>query len=182
MADDIEAGFTSLVKKIEEMKKKENELSAQIRAGDAALLQRMGDAVKGIVGSIGLNMLQKGKQDNKGELYNESYYPKKMIVLGKADPLPYRPDDTTKKVTDQFCVLSEEGKFYELMYSSDGFLTDSYLNALDSKSVLEIYGYDVMYMLYRAMRDYLQSQQDLIDALGKVLQFVLLGEPEPDKK
>jgi hypothetical protein len=48
--------------------------------------------------------------------------------------------------------------------------------------VLEIYGYDVMYMLYRAMRDYLQSQQDLIDALGKVLQFVLLGEPETDKK
>ena len=50
-----------------------------------------------------------------------------MIVLAKTDPMNYRPDDVTKKVDDQFCTLSEDGRFYELMYSSDGMSVDSYL-------------------------------------------------------
>jgi len=79
----------------------------------------------------------------------------------------------TRRVTDQFCVLSEEGKFYELMYSSDEVITDSYLNPISPADVLRIYGYDAMFMLYRAMRDYLKSEEDLIEALGKVLEFVI---------
>jgi hypothetical protein len=99
-----------------------------------------------------------------------------MIVLGKTEPMKYRPDDMTKAVADQFCVLSEEGKFYEIMYSSDQNAMDSYLNPLTPEQVIEIYGLDIMFMLYRAMRDYLDANRDLVDALGKVLVFVF-GEP-----
>jgi hypothetical protein len=58
---------------------------------------------------IGMTMVAKAKLDSKGEPYDPNYYGKKMVVLGKAEPAEYRPDDVTKKVTDQFCVLSEEG-------------------------------------------------------------------------
>jgi hypothetical protein len=181
MGDIIEDGFSELLKKIDEMKKQEFALTEEIRKNEAALLQRMADAVRDIVGNIGLNMLNKGKQDNKGELYDAVYYPKKMIILGKTNPMPYRPDEMTKKVTDQFCVLSEEGKFFELMYSSDGFITDSYLQPLDPNEALKIYGYEVMFMLYRAMRDYLASQEDLIAALEKVIDFVLRPQSQVGK-
>jgi hypothetical protein len=75
-------------------------------------------------------------------------------------------------VIDQFCVLSEEGRFYELMYSSDGFLTDSYLDPLDAKTVLELYRYDAMIMLYTAMRDYLKGEEALVQALEKTISYV----------
>jgi len=173
MADIIEKGFSEILKKIDMMKKEESALSEEIRSRDVALLQKMGDSVREIISGIGMNMLERGKQDAKGELYNPVYYPKKMIILGKTDPIPYRPDNMTRKVTDQFCVLSEEGKFYELMYSSDDVITDSYLNPILPADVLRIYGYDAMFMLYRAMRDYLKSEEELIEALGKVLEFVI---------
>ncbi len=170
----------TLLKKIDDMKRKESELTAEVRSKDAALLSKMADAVKGTIADIGLNMLQKGKQDSKGELYDASYYPIKMIILGKSDPVPYRPDDINKTVTDQFCVLSEEGRLYEVMYSSDGFLTDSYLNPIDPAQALKIYGYELIFMLYRAMKDYLASQEEIVTALGKVLEFIVM--PQTDNK
>jgi hypothetical protein len=125
-----------------------------------------------VVKLVGLNMLKMGKEDTKGEIYDPAYYPAKMIILGKSDPAPFRPDDPTKKITDQFCVLSQDGDFFELMYSFDGFLTDSYLNPIDAKTALMHYGYDVMFMLYQAMHDYLKGQEDLVAALEKVMGFV----------
>jgi hypothetical protein len=95
-----------------------------------------------------------------------------MIVLGKTDPAAVRPDNPTKQITDQFCVLSEDGKFFELMYSFDGFLTDSYLNPIDARKALEVYGYDIMFMLYRAMHDYLHGEEDLVEALEKVVGYI----------
>lgn len=172
MTDEIEAGFQKIMQKIEELKDKERVLSEKIRQNDAALVERMGNSVIPVVKSIGLAMLKKGKQDTKGEIYDANYYTKKMIVLGKSEPAPYRPDDMTKKVTDQFCVLSEEGKFYDLMYSSDGFLTDSYLNPIDPKTALELYGYDMMFMLYQAMHDYLKGEEALVEALEKTIYYV----------
>ncbi len=62
------------------------------------------------------------------------------------------------------------------MYSFDGFLTDSYLNPIDPKKALDLYGYDIMYMLYRAMRDYLKGEEELIDALEKVVGYVFARE------
>jgi len=54
------------------------------------------------------------------------FYEKKMIVLGKSDPLPYRPDDPSKPVDTQLCVLSEDGNFYEVMYTTTEIRVDSY--------------------------------------------------------
>jgi hypothetical protein len=51
-------------------------------------------------------------------------------------------------------------------------LLDSFLNPLTPDQVLDIYGLEVMFMLYRAMKDYLQDQKDLVDALGRVLDYI----------
>jgi hypothetical protein len=129
-----------------------------------------------IVARVGMNMVNRAKLDSKGEPYNPEYYQKKMLVLGKTEPAKFRPDDVSKAIADQFCVLSEEGKFYELMYSSDPIFMDSYLNPLTPDQVLDIYGLEIMFMLYRAMRDYMEANRDLVEALGKIIVFVF-GEP-----
>ncbi len=174
--DEIEAGLKKIEEKIEELKvleEKRESLSKVIRDHDAELLTRMAKLAVPVVKIIGLNMLRKGKQDTKGEIYDPAYFPGKMIILGKsANPASFRPDNPQMPVTDQFCVLSEDGKLFELMYSFDGFLTDSYLNPIDAKTAIDHYGYDIMYMLYRAIHDYLKGEEALIDALEKVIAFV----------
>ena len=175
--DEIEAGFEKLKQKMEESQSEKTKekiagLSEQIKENDAKLLSRMAKSTAPMIKTIGLNMLKMGKQDTKGELYDPMYYPKKMIILGKAESAAFRPDNPQKQVTDQFCVLSEEGKFFELMYSDDGFLTDSYLNSIDAKTAIDHYGYDVLFMLYCALRDYLQGEEALIEALEKVIGYV----------
>ncbi|WP_424030356.1 hypothetical protein [Methanoregula sp.] len=170
--DEIEAGFKKIMQKIEEMKKTDGTLSEQIKTHDGELLGRMAAMAKPVVKSVGLNLLKIGKQDTKNEIYDANYYTEKMIVLGKTDPAAFRPDDPSKTIIDQFCVLSEKGKFYELMYSSDGFITDSYLNPIDPKSAIGGYGYDIMFMLYQAMHDYMKSEKELLSALEKVIGYI----------
>jgi hypothetical protein len=80
-------------------------------------------------------------------------------------------------VTDQFCVLSEKGKFFELMYSSDGFITDSFLNPIEPKAAIDAYGYDVTLMLYTALHDYLKSEEDLVIALEQVVAYIFGKKP-----
>lgn len=116
--DEIEAGFKKITEKIEEMKKTDARLSEEIRSHDGDLLGRMGTMAKPVVKSVGLNLLKIGKQDTKNELYDANYYTEKMIILGKTEPALFRPDDPAKKITDQFCVLTEKGKLFELMYLS----------------------------------------------------------------
>jgi hypothetical protein len=174
--DEIEKGYTKLLGKIEEYNGKIEELSEEVRSRDSALMERMGELTAPLIGKIGLNMLKRGKQDTKGELYDTSFYKEKMIVLGRTDPVPHRPDDPGKKVDDQFCVLGEDGRFYELMYSTDGVVVDSYRNPLSAQDALKLYGYDIMVMLYRAMRDYLQGQKELLDALEKTIAFITQGK------
>jgi hypothetical protein len=170
--DVIEEGFSLIMEKIQASAGKREELVKEVRAHDELLLQKMGERSAAVVQKIGLNMLQKGKQDTRNEVYDAQYFKKKMIVLGKTEPMEFRPDDAGKKVADQFCVLAEDGKFYELMYSSNGFLIDTYLNPLTPAEAIETYGYEVMFMLYRAMRDYMQGETELLDALEKVLAFL----------
>jgi hypothetical protein len=170
--DEIETGFDKLIEKIEANRGKTTELSAKIKENDAKLITRMAKSAIPVVKMVGLNMLKMGKQDTKGEIYDPMYYPRKMIILGKSEPAAFRPDNPQKQITDQFCVLSDEGKLFELMYSFDGFLTDSYLNPIDAKTALEHYGYDVMFMLYRALHDYLEGEEALIEALDKVIGYV----------
>ncbi len=171
--DQIEKGYQELLKKIDEMDRKREVLSDEVRAHEAELMARMGEMTAPLVGRIGMNMLMRGKQDTKGEMYDTAFYEKKMILLGKTDPIEHRPDDFNKKVDDQFCILSEDGKFYELMYSSEGIIVDSYQNPLSPAEALQIYGHEIMVMLYRAMRDYLEGQKELLDALEKTLAFAL---------
>ncbi|MCX6698211.1 MAG: hypothetical protein NTV84_11850 [Methanoregula sp.] len=176
--DEIEAGFEKIMQKIEEMKKKDHVLSEKVKKHEGELLGRMAASAIPVVKSVGLNLLKIGKQDSKNELYDANYYLEKMIILGKAEqPDAFRPDNPAKKVTDQFCVLSEKGKLYELMYSSDGFITDSYLNSIDPKTAIDVYGHDVVLMLYTAMHDYMKSEQDLIEALEKVVAYIFAKTP-----
>jgi hypothetical protein len=176
--DEIEAGLKRLEQKIEEQQEKGDTLSQEIRDHESELLARMAKSAVPVVKIVGLNMLRKGKQDTKGEIYDPAYFPQKMIILGKAaKPAAFRPDNAQMPVTDQFCVLSEEGKFFELMYSFDGFLTDSYLNPIDAKKAFEQYGYEVMYMLYCAMRDYLNGEEALVEALEKVIGYIFARTP-----
>jgi hypothetical protein len=176
--DEIEAGLKKLEQKIEELQEKGDTLSQEIRDHESELLARMAKSAVPVVKIVGLNMLRKGKTDTKGEIYDPAYFPGKMIILGKAvKPAAFRPDNPQMPVTDQFCVMSEEGKFYELMYSFDGFLTDSYLNPIDAKTAIENYGYDIMFMLYRAMHDYLKGEEVLVEALEKVIGYIFARNP-----
>ena len=179
--EEIEAGFQKILEKIDTLKEKKNQLSEEILKNDAALLSRMAQSTAEIIEKVGLNMLERGKIDSKGELYETLFTQKKLIILGKTDPIEFRPDDTDKKVDDQFCALSEDGKFYEIMYSSDGFLVDSYQNEITSREALDFYGYDLMFMLYRAMHDYLQGQESLVEALGITIGY-LFPEQSKEKK
>jgi len=170
--DEVEKGFEKLMQKIDQLHENEKVLTEKLRENDAKLLKKMAASSVSVVKIVGLNMLKMGKQDTKGEMYDPAYYPQKMIILGKSEPAAFRPDNPAKTVTDQFCVLSEDGDFFELMYSFDGFLTDSYLNPIDAKKALELYGYDIMFMLYRAMKDYLQGEEKLLDSLDTVIGYV----------
>ncbi|MCU0630336.1 MAG: hypothetical protein MUF37_04195 [Methanoregulaceae archaeon] len=174
--DEIEAGFTKLAEKINEMSEKTDDALKTIKENDAVLMEKMAGMALPVIQSIGLNMLEKGKQQGGGELYDTSFYPQKMIVLGKTDPVKFRLDDVSKKVDDQFCLLSEDGHYYEIMYSSDGFLVDSYLHLLTAQEVLDLYGYEIMFMLYRALKDYLKNQEVLLEALEKTINFIFAKE------
>jgi hypothetical protein len=171
--DEIEAGYKKIEQKIEELQEKADSLSKEIRDHDAELLARMAKSAVPVVKVVGLNMLKKGKQDTKGEIYDPAYFPGRMIILGKAaKPAAFRPDNPQMPITDQFCVMSEEGKFFELMYSFDGFLHDSFLNPIDATTAIDHYGYDIMFMLYRAMHDYLKGEEELVAALEKVIGYI----------
>ena len=82
--DEIEAGYKKLEQKIQELQEKADSLSQEIRHHDAELLARMAESAVPVVRVVGLNMLKKGKQDTKGEIYDPAYFPGKMIILGKA--------------------------------------------------------------------------------------------------
>lgn len=168
----IEAGFQKILEKIDALREDRNSLSEEILKNDAALLSRMAQSTTEIIGNVGLNMLKGGKIDSKGELYDTLFFEKKMIILGKTDPVEFRPDDVDKKVDDQFCALSEDGKFYEIMYSSDGFIVDCYDNEITPREALDLYGYDILFMLYRAMHDYLEGQESLVQALGITIDYL----------
>jgi hypothetical protein len=175
--DEIEAGYAKILEKIDELKKAKGTLSDTVRKNDAKLLSRMAESATPVVKTVGLKMLKKGKQDTKGEIYDPQYYPQKMIILGKAETATVRPDNPQMPVTDQFLVLTEDGDFFELMYSFDGFLTDSYLNPLDMRKAIDQYGYDIMFMLYQAMHDYLKGEEDLVKSLGSVVNYIFGRAP-----
>ena len=173
MDEIVEQGFARLKSLVAETKEAQKTAAGEIEKENAKLLAMMAHTVGEIVGEIGQEFLLKAKMDTKGELYDQKYYAEKMIILGKsADPIPFRPDNPTKKVDQQFCVLSENGDIMELMFSNDGFIIDTYTSKLTAEDAIHFYGYDIIYMLYSAMRDYALAQEDVLDALNLTLGFI----------
>ncbi len=169
----VEQGCDRLLDVIKETKAKQQETAELIVHEDKVLLEKMLSAVVPVVEAAGSVFLQKAKQDAKGDLYDQVYYSDKMIILGKTEnPASFRPDDPKKKVTQQFCVASEKGELFELMFSTDGFVVDTYASPLSAEDALAFYGYDILYMLFSAIRDYALAEEDLLDALDLTLGFL----------
>ena len=169
----VEQGFDRLLDVIKEAKERQQETADMIVKQDKVLLEKMLSAVVPVVQAAGSLFMQKAKQDTKGDLYDQMYYSDKMIILGKTEsPANFRPDDPKKQVTQQFCVASEKGELFELMFSNDGFVVDTYASPLSAEDALVFYGYDILYMLYSAIRDYALAEEDLLEALGLTLGFL----------
>jgi len=169
----VEQGFDRLLEVIKETKEKQDDAAEKIMEKDTVLLEKMIAAVAQIIPNVGSEFLLKAKQDTKGDLYDQKYYPDKMIILGKTEsPVSFRPDDPKKKVTTQFCVASEKGELFELMFSNDGFIVDTYASPLSAEDALAFYGYDIIYMLYSAIREFALAEEDVLDALNLTLGFL----------
>jgi len=177
MEEVIERGFSRLVELINTKDQAIDAYNIEIREKDADLLLRMAAQMKHVIGKIGIQMLEKGKTDNQGEIFDPQYYDKRMILLGKSsEPAPFRPDNMAKKVSDQFCTMSEDGKFYEIMYSSDGFIIDSCRCEITPRQVIDLYSYEAIFMLYKAMQQYLENRESLLTSLETAISFINSGD------
>ncbi|MDD4299807.1 MAG: hypothetical protein PHO78_04030 [Methanomicrobium sp.] len=179
--DIIEQGFEEILKSIEEKRSEKEELSKEILENKAALLDRMGKKAAPLAKEFGINLLVRAKTDMQGDMYDNVYSDKKMFVLGKTDPMPYRPDDMTKRVDSQFCVLSEDGEFMEVMYSTTERFTDSFINTMTTEEAFDIYGAEIIFMLYKAFHQYLTEESELVEALGKTVSFIFKEENTEEK-
>jgi hypothetical protein len=168
----IEQGYAKLLDTVRELQKEKEQKTAAIRENEGTLIARMAADTVPVIATVGLEILRRGKKEMSGELYNQEFYDKKMIVLGKTDPLPYRPDDPGKTIDTQICVLADDGNFYEVMYSTTEILVDSYLNPLKPDEALEIYGFEILFMLYRAIYEYAQKEEELMAALARTLEYI----------
>lgn len=168
----IEEGYARLLETLGELQAKKEESASELRGNIGALLARMAADAAPVVKQIGLEMLLRAKREASGELYDQEYYEKKMIVLGKGDPLPYRPDDPNRPVDAQICVLDEDGAFHELMYTTTDIRTDSYLSSLTPEEAFDVYGYELVFMLYRALYEYAKKDEELTVALARTLEYL----------
>jgi len=169
----IEEGYTRLLETLEELQAKKEESASKVQENAGALLARMAADTAPVVGRMGLDMLRRAKREASGELYDQEYYEKKMIVLGKTDPLPYRPDDPSKPIDTQICVLGEDGNLFEVMYTTTEIRIDSYLAPLTPEEAFDLYGYDVVVMLYRALYEYAEKEEELTAALARTLEYII---------
>lgn len=170
--EEIERGLAALEERIDEHRRAIAEGREGVEASEPALLDRMARMAAAIVPTAGLEVMSRGMVDGAGEMFDQAYYPGRMLILGRTDPMPFRPDNPEKSVTDQFCVLQEDGTLAELMYSTDTVLVDSLLAPIAPEDALGIYGPELLYMLHRALQDYLQGQEELLAALRVTLEFI----------
>ncbi|WP_332449671.1 hypothetical protein [Methanoculleus sp.] len=168
----IEEGYTRLLETLGDLQAKKETSASELRESGEALLAKMAADTAPVVSKVGLEMLRRAKREASGELYDQEFHEKKMIVLGKTDPLPYRPDDPNMPVDAQICVLGEDGAFYEVMYTNTEIRIDSYLAPLTPEEAFDVYGYDLVFMLYRAMFEYAQKEEELTAALARTLEYL----------
>ena len=116
--DETEAGLKKIEEKIKDLKaleEKRDSLTQEIRDHDAELLKQMAKLAVPVVKIIGLNMLKEGQTGHKRGDLRPGIFPAKddhFREVCKSGTV--RPDNPQMPVTDQFCVLSEEGKLFEL--------------------------------------------------------------------
>jgi hypothetical protein len=170
--EEIERGLAALEERITTTREAIAEATDSVQKDEALLLARMAATAAAIVPAAGLEVMARGKVDGAGEMYDQVYYPGKMFVLAKTEPMPFRPDNPEKTITDQFCVLKEDGTLAELMYSTDTVLVDSLLAPITPEDALGVYGPELLFMLYRALRQYLEGQEALLDALRITLEYL----------
>jgi len=168
----IKEGYTRLLETLGDLQAKKEDSASELRGNAGAFLARMAADTAPVVERIGLEMLRRAKREASGELYEQEYYDKKMIVLGKGEPLPYRPDDPGKPVDTQICVLGEDGNFYEVMYTNTDIRIDSYLAPMTPEEAFDIYGYDLVFMLYRALYEYAEKEEELTAALARTIEYL----------
>lgn len=173
--EEIEVWVKRTKQNIEEIIEREHLLSEEIKKHDDDLFGYLTKSAAPFIKSIGINLPKIGKQGTKNDLYDVNYYPEKMVVLETVEvPDMFRPDNPEKKVTDKLCVLSEKGKFYEVMYSSDGFILDSFLRPIDPKAAIDIYGYGIMLMLFAIVHDYSKLEKNLVEDIEKVVKYIYM--------
>jgi hypothetical protein len=170
--DEIERGLAALEERISANQDAIAGATDAVQNDEAALLARMATAASVVVPAVGLEVMARGKVDGAGEMYDQVYYPGKMFVLARTEPMPFRPDNPEKAITDQFCVLNEDGTLAELMYSTDTVLVDSLLAPIAPDDALGVYGPELLFMLYRALRQYLEGQDVVLDALRTTLEYL----------
>jgi hypothetical protein len=168
----IKEGYTRLLETLGDLQAKKEDSASELRGNAGAFLARMAADTAPVVERIGLEMLRRAKREASGELYEQEYYDKKMIVLGKGEPLPYRPDDPGKPVDTQICVLGEDGNFYEVMYTNTEIRIDSYLAPMTPEEAFNVYGYDLVFMLYRALYEYAEKEEELTAALARTIEYL----------
>lgn len=170
--EEIERGLAALEERITASRDAIAEATDTEQKNEAVLLARMAATAAAIVPVAGLEVMTRGKVDGSGEMYDQGFYPERMLILARTEPMPFRPDNPEKAVTDQFCVLRADGTLAELMYSNDTVLVDSLLIPIAPEDALGIYGPELLYMLYRALRQYLEGQEALLDALRTTLEYL----------
>ncbi|MFH0966653.1 MAG: hypothetical protein V1862_03075, partial [Methanobacteriota archaeon] len=176
MDDIVINGYSRLIELIQTTDTVIDQNAAVLQEREAELLGRMGTMTGPVIKDAGITILEKGKKDNQGGIYDAVHYDARVFILGKSiDLVPYRPDNMSRTVNDQFCLLCEDGKFYEVMYSTDDLIVDSYMGELTPRQVLDIYGYEAVYMLYKGMKEYLEGQETLLSGLESTLQFLSTG-------
>ena len=62
------------------------------------------------------------------------------------------------------------------MYSADELVIDSYLAEISPRQVIDLYGYEAMFMLYKAMQQYLENQEVLLSSLEQTISFIRSGK------
>jgi hypothetical protein len=58
------------------------------------------------------------------------------------------------------------------MYTNIEIRTDSYLAPLAPDEAFDIYGYDLVFMLYRALYEYAEKDEELTAALARTLEYL----------
>lgn len=109
MEEIIELGFNRLVEVINLHDSSIDAYSEEIRTLDAELLGKMAAQVTGVIAKPVSNFLKRERKTTTVRSMIPDIIRKDDNLGKSADPMPYRPDNMSRAVQDQFCLLGEDG-------------------------------------------------------------------------